>query len=393
MARSESENPVLLVLGTTPLIAATARTNNHRRYPSRAVDGIKTIAVRSRRAAWVCAGLALCALATASAQENQQHPATPPPAQNNSGPGPAVMHPTARRQAASDASTKAVALCSGLWEGGRTVEQINADNDGFAGTESMKTEIDYDRKIVTVKYSDVMPPRIVACRPVLGCVQLPIGASEDALKYVPQVDPSVVRPDLDAKDWPTGDQNATARAARSKAKGARRRCGRGLRRQDLQRTHLGHHRGQRRQDRGRALRHGLRHASGRANAFGCQELYVFRGRHCYLEIRPQYRPPRRAGGMAQARRPSRRRSRRGTCSTCRAVYMAKAAAARKRISTPAAPPWQNAPRPTCSIRCRARVSSITRPTRCCSCRPCAKRSTTTRLFGRCLFSSSSGKSA
>jgi CubicO group peptidase (beta-lactamase class C family) len=129
-----------------------------------------------------------------------------------------VVRPTPRRQAASRAGTRAVALCSGLWEGGRSVEQINADNGGLNGTEQMKTDIDYAHKIVSVKYSDVMPPRIVGWRPILGCVQLPIGATEDALKVVPQVDPSVVRPDLDAKDWPTGDQNATAKLPEAKQK-------------------------------------------------------------------------------------------------------------------------------------------------------------------------------
>jgi CubicO group peptidase (beta-lactamase class C family) len=52
----------------------------------------------------------------------------------------------------------------------------------------------------------------------LGCVQLPTGATEDALKYVPQVASNVVRPDLDAKDWPTGDRNAVARLPEAKQK-------------------------------------------------------------------------------------------------------------------------------------------------------------------------------
>lgn len=129
-----------------------------------------------------------------------------------------VIRPTARRQAADQAATRAVALCSGLWEGGRTLDQINADN-GWQGTpDSLKTGIDYEHKIVSVTYSDRMPPRIVAYRPVLGCVQLPIGATEDALKYVPQVDPGVVRPDLDARDWPTGDQHATAKLPEARQK-------------------------------------------------------------------------------------------------------------------------------------------------------------------------------
>src|SRR5262245_31826802 len=89
--------------------------------------------------------------------------------------------PTPRRTAASQAATRAVALCSGMWEGGRSVEQVNADNGGLGGTEMMKTEIDASRKVVSITYSDVMPPRIVAWRPILGCAQLPIGATAAAI--------------------------------------------------------------------------------------------------------------------------------------------------------------------------------------------------------------------
>jgi CubicO group peptidase (beta-lactamase class C family) len=126
--------------------------------------------------------------------------------------------PTARRTAASQAATRAVALCSGLWDGGRTIEQINADNGGIGGTESMQTNIDSSRKIVSIKYSEVMPSRIVAWRPVLGCAQLPIGATEEAIQYLPQVAADVVRPDLDARDWPTGDQKALGKLSKSKQK-------------------------------------------------------------------------------------------------------------------------------------------------------------------------------
>jgi CubicO group peptidase (beta-lactamase class C family) len=126
--------------------------------------------------------------------------------------------PTARRTAASQAATRAVALCSGLWDGGRTIEQVNADNGGVGGTESMQTNIDSSRKIVSIKYSEVMPPRIVAWRPVLGCAQLPIGATEEAIQYLPQVGADVVRPDLDARDWPTGDQKALGNLSKAKQK-------------------------------------------------------------------------------------------------------------------------------------------------------------------------------
>jgi CubicO group peptidase (beta-lactamase class C family) len=63
-----------------------------------------------------------------------------------------------------------------------------------------------------------MPPRIVAWRPVLGCVQLPIGATEDALRFVPQVAAGTVRPNFDAQDWPMGDRNASGRLPEAKQK-------------------------------------------------------------------------------------------------------------------------------------------------------------------------------
>lgn len=126
--------------------------------------------------------------------------------------------PTARRVAASQAATRAVALCSGLWDGGRSVEQINADNGGLGGTDAMQTTIDAERKIIAIKYADVMPPRIVAWRPVLGCAQLPIGATEETIQHLPQVAADVVRPNFDARDWPMGDQKAIGKLSKAKQK-------------------------------------------------------------------------------------------------------------------------------------------------------------------------------
>lgn len=166
---------------------------------------------------------ALLILSTAHAQERAASDAdsaaraTAPAPRGNFGLG-SGGRPTARRLAASQAATRAIALCSGLWDGGRTTEQINADNGGVGGTESMQTNIDANRRIVSIKYADEMPPRIVAWRPVLGCVQLPIGATEEALQHVPQVAVDVVRPDLDAKAWPTGDSQAIGRLSKAKQK-------------------------------------------------------------------------------------------------------------------------------------------------------------------------------
>jgi CubicO group peptidase (beta-lactamase class C family) len=169
------------------------------------------------RIAFTCLALALCAVGVTAEQDNKSNAAPPAVGQTTFGIG-AGGRPTARRLAASQAATRAVALCSGMWSGGRSVEQINADNGGLGGTESMKTEIDQARKIVSIRYSDVMPPRIVAWRPVLGCVQLPIGATEDALRSVPQVAANVVRPDFDTLDWPTGDGKAIGRLPEAKQK-------------------------------------------------------------------------------------------------------------------------------------------------------------------------------
>ncbi len=170
---------------------------------------------RTSQASLICLAIALCAGAVAHAQQGQPRAAAPAAGPATFAPG---GTPTPRRLAASQAATRAVALCSGLWDGGRTIEQINADNGGLGGTESMKTDVDRSRKIVSIKYSDLMPPRIVAWRPVLGCVQLPIGATEEALRHVPQVAAGVVRPNFDAKDWPMGDRNALGRLPEAKQK-------------------------------------------------------------------------------------------------------------------------------------------------------------------------------
>jgi CubicO group peptidase (beta-lactamase class C family) len=53
-----------------------------------------------------------------------------------------------------------------------------------------------------------MPPRIVVWRPVLGCTQLPVGATIEDRAFLPQVAADLRAPDLDDEDWPLGDKNA-----------------------------------------------------------------------------------------------------------------------------------------------------------------------------------------
>jgi CubicO group peptidase (beta-lactamase class C family) len=110
--------------------------------------------------------------------------------------------------ASANASLRAVALCSGLWSGGQTRELIEKRILPPAG--NLKTDIDEQRRIVQVTYSPAMPPRIVVWRNVLGCVQLPAGATLDAVRYVPQVSDRIRAPNLDDQPWPMGDRDATA---------------------------------------------------------------------------------------------------------------------------------------------------------------------------------------
>jgi CubicO group peptidase (beta-lactamase class C family) len=108
----------------------------------------------------------------------------------------------------SRASLRAVALCSGLWSGDQSRDLIEKRVLPPAG--DLVTEIDEANRIVSVTYSKTMPPRLVLWRNVLGCVQLPAGATKDAIKYLPQVSPRLKAPNLDDKPWPTGDRDATA---------------------------------------------------------------------------------------------------------------------------------------------------------------------------------------
>jgi CubicO group peptidase (beta-lactamase class C family) len=110
--------------------------------------------------------------------------------------------------ASANASLRAVALCSGLWSGGQTRELIEKRILPAAG--DLKTEIDETKRIVQVTYSDTMPPRTVVWRNVLGCAQLPAGATLDAARYLPQVSSQIHAPNLDDRPWPTGDRGATA---------------------------------------------------------------------------------------------------------------------------------------------------------------------------------------
>jgi len=121
---------------------------------------------------------------------------------------------TERYGASAAAATRAIALCSGLWDASQTLADIDAYSPlAPADAEAFETVIDTESRVVSIRYADDMPPRHVVWRPVLGCTQLPVGASLDDRRFLPQVADDVRTPDLDDEPWPLGDQDASGRLA------------------------------------------------------------------------------------------------------------------------------------------------------------------------------------
>ncbi len=119
--------------------------------------------------------------------------------------------PTPRHIAAQQAGVRALQLCTGYF----TVDAPRAFIDATAATSASpiapptaRTEVDEQAKTVSVWFADDMPPRIAVARPVLGCVMLPIGATD---KRAPTLlRPTLTAPNFDNQAWPMGDRNATA---------------------------------------------------------------------------------------------------------------------------------------------------------------------------------------
>jgi len=96
-------------------------------------------------------------------------------------------------ETAMAAGWKATFICSGLFVAGQTLPEIERNElsgiypdyqrlyDALPGA-----QIDEARKLVSVLYSADMPPRMAAFRPGFGCTQLPVGAGEEALGFLPR---------------------------------------------------------------------------------------------------------------------------------------------------------------------------------------------------------------
>lgn len=123
---------------------------------------------------------------------------------------------TPRHNAAMEAGHTALFLCSGTFGSNLPDDVVKRDSmldqiDTSVLPQPFRIDVDHDRELVAVTYLEDMPPRIALWRPGLGCAQLPVGASVEALVHVPGLPDSLAMPDYDARPWPTGDADAFRR--------------------------------------------------------------------------------------------------------------------------------------------------------------------------------------
>ena len=95
-------------------------------------------------------------------------------------------------EASLAAGWKATFICSGIFVAGQTLPEI--ERNELSGIypdyqrqydQLPEAEIDQARQLVSVTYAPEMPPRFAAYRPGFGCTQLPAGAGEAALGFLP----------------------------------------------------------------------------------------------------------------------------------------------------------------------------------------------------------------
>lgn len=127
---------------------------------------------------------------------------------------PATGQDTEAHQRALAAGYKALFLCSGVFDAGRTQGQVEAEELSRIYPEyrtlvpTLKAVVDADAKTVSVRFADDLPPRIAAWRPLLGCAQLPIGAEAATAANLPRL--ALAPPPSQAqRAWPDGDAQAT----------------------------------------------------------------------------------------------------------------------------------------------------------------------------------------
>lgn len=100
---------------------------------------------------------------------------------------------TSEMDRALAAGFKASMVCSATFTAGQIVTEIRSNELSGIYSDYQRdfdrlpeARIDAGKKLVSVTYSDAMPPRMAAWRPGFGCTQLPIGAEEGALNFLPR---------------------------------------------------------------------------------------------------------------------------------------------------------------------------------------------------------------
>lgn len=109
------------------------------------------------------------------------------------------------------AGYKAQFICSGLWNGGKTIEHIKADE--LTGIYSriaaivpiLNEEVDEAERQVRVRFADDAPPRIAIWNRKTGCTSMPIGFG--GIKTGAKVK---LTETFDQRPWPMGDVSAAA---------------------------------------------------------------------------------------------------------------------------------------------------------------------------------------
>ena len=121
----------------------------------------------------------------------------------------------ARYDRALAAGYKAQFICSGLWNGGKAMADIKADElagiyDRIADiVPTLAEEVDETGRQVRVRFADDAPPRVAVWNHKTGCTGMPIGFDGPASQT-----PVLPRTFSDDRPWPMGDRNAVAQGAK-----------------------------------------------------------------------------------------------------------------------------------------------------------------------------------
>ncbi|MEL7482347.1 MAG: serine hydrolase, partial [Pseudomonadota bacterium] len=127
---------------------------------------------------------------------------------------------SADMEAALAAGWKAGFICSATFNGGQSLSEIEANElDGIypdfqeAYDELPAARIDRDAKLVSVSWSQTLPPRYAFWRQGYGCTQLPIGGQATLVGYLPRFTAWQPAPQTDASSAIGSDVTITQKTS------------------------------------------------------------------------------------------------------------------------------------------------------------------------------------